>query len=227
MRIPPLLLTTGLLFAHASFAGTVTVNGEGALTYTPDSVRLQLAAEAQDTTVATTQAQVSARLQAWESAVGRLRSQLQRYNTAQIQIHHQPVYDERGQPTGAQRVWARQHISFELSPLDALNDVLGAVQQAGLTYQLDDHHFFHSKAPALREQALGLAIDDARAQCEFIARRLDQRCGKVESLEVSDFGPRPVPMMAMAEAKGAGPVSAIGDRDLRMQVRVVFKLDDR
>lgn len=207
-----------------AMAGEVSVTGEGKVEYTPDSIRLQFTAreEDQDPQVAT--ATVKDQIAQWEEAVSAYRNQLEDYDSATLNLYTQqlPPSKEGEQPRS--RAVASQSVSFTLPALDSLNPVLQAAQDSGLEYHISEGNFFHSNEDKLERDALGKAIDDARQQCEFIAKRLNQACGEVKTLSIS-YGGHPMPMM-MAEARGkSGPVTAIGNRELTVTISATFEID--
>ncbi|WP_168203133.1 SIMPL domain-containing protein [Marinobacter fonticola] len=218
-----LLLALSLMPA-TTLAGEVSVTGEGKVEYTPDSVRLQFTAREQDKTPQVATEAVKGKMAQWEEAVSAYRNQLEDYDSATLNLYTQqlPPAKEGEQPRS--RAVASQSVSFTLPALDSLNPVLQAAQSSGLEYHISEGNFFHANEEALEREALGKAIDDAREQCEFIAKRLNQACGEVKMLSTS-FGGHPAPMM-MAEARGkSGPVTAIGDREVTVTVSATFEIE--
>lgn len=219
-----IMLATLALSPALAVAGEVSVTGEGKVQYTPDSVRLQFTAREENADAQAATDAVKAKIAQWESDISAYRNQLEDYDSATLNLYSQrlpPIRD--GEEPRTQNV-ASQSVTFTLSALDTLNPVLQAAQDSGLQYAVNDGNFFHSKEASLEREALGKAIDDARDQCQFIARRLDQTCGEVKTLSTS-YGGRPMPMM-MAEARGkSGPVTAIGNRELTVTVSATFELD--
>lgn len=217
------MLALGMLPA-LSLAGEVNVNGEGKVEYTPDSIRLQFTAREEDKDPQVATQGVKKKISQWEDAVGAYRNQLEDYDSATLNLYSRQLPPQKdGEKPGTQAV-AAQSVSFTLPALDSLNPVLQAAQDSGLEYHISDGNFFHSNEKKLEREALGKAIDDARDQCEFIAKRLNQTCGEVKNLSTS-YGGRPVPMM-MAEARGkSGPVTAIGEREVTVTVNATFEID--
>ncbi|TBW59463.1 DUF541 domain-containing protein [Marinobacter halodurans] len=219
----PLLLVLALVPGLA-LAGEVNVTGEGKVSYTPDSIRLQFTARAENADAQAATRAVKATIAQWEDNVSAYRNQLEDYDSAALNLYTQRLPPSRDGDQPQTQSVAAQSVSFTLSALDSLNPVLQAAQDAGMEYHIGDGNFFHSNEKALEREALGKAIDDARAQCQFIAKRLNQSCGEVKSLSTS-YGGRPVPMM-MAEARGkSGPVTAVGDREVTVTVNATFELD--
>ncbi|HLT12697.1 MAG TPA: SIMPL domain-containing protein [Marinobacter sp.] len=223
-----LALTTALIAgglpAMAAYAGEVSLNGEGIVTYSPDSARLQFTVSAEHNLPEKASKQVADTMNQWREGIRNLRSQLEDYSDAEVNLYTRSLpVQERGQEP-EQRTVASQTVSFSISDLELLNPLLEQAQKLGLQYHLGSHQFYHSNEQDLQRQALARAIDDARDQCRFVAEQLDKRCGDVVTINISG-GHRPVPMM-MAEAKSAGnTVSSVGPREVRASVSATFELD--
>lgn len=226
-HLPSIARTAVLAAALAptlAFAGELSVTGEGNVQYTPDSVRLQFSARAENADPQKATQAVREAIANWEENIKAYRNQLDDYNNATLNLYTQriPPQKEGGEPQV--RSVASQTVSFTLSALDTLNPVLEAAQDSDLEYHIGDGNFYHSKEDSLQQQALGHAIDDAKAQCEFIAKRLNQSCGEVKSISTNGSS-GPMPMM-MADARGkSGPVTAVGKRTVNVSVSATFEID--
>ncbi|WP_203140616.1 SIMPL domain-containing protein [Marinobacter mangrovi] len=224
-KVIPRPLLLALAFTPGlALAGEVNVTGEGKVSYTPDSVRLQFTARAENADAQAATRAVKTTIAQWEDNVSAYRNQLDDYDSAALNLYTQRLPPQKDGDKPQTQSVAAQSVSFTLSALDSLNPVLQAAQDAGMEYHVGEGNFFHSNEKSLEREALGKAIDDARDQCQFIAKRLNQSCGEVKSLSTS-YGGRPVPMM-MAEARGkSGPVTAVGDREVTVTVNATFELD--
>lgn len=213
-----------LLVPVTAVAGEVNITGEGSVEYQPDQVRLQLTARAEKPTSETATQSVKQAVSQWEKASGKLRDTFEKYDSANLQLytrHPRPTPDDSKKPESV--TVASQTIRFVLTDLNRLNPVLQAAQASGLEYNLTDGSFFHTSQDKLQQEALGLAIDDARHQCEFIAQRLSQTCGEVKTISTgSNRGP--VPMMMSQRSAKTGPVTAIGPREIKMNVNATFEI---
>lgn len=212
------------LLPLAAHAGEVTLSGEGAVTYTPDSARLTFTASAEDKLAANASDKVNGLMQQWRDAINPYRDRLNDYSDANLNLYTRTLpIQERGQEP-EQRAVASQTVSFTIDDLTLLNPLLAQAQELGLDYHLGNGSFYHSEEADLQRQALARAIADARSRCEFVANELDMSCGEVVTINING-GHRPVPMM-MSEAKSAGDaVSRIGDRELQASVSATFTLD--
>jgi len=218
------VVLASVLAPVAASAGEVSLSGEGIVSYTPDSARLQFTASAEHKLPKKASQQVADTMTQWRKGIQNLRDQLDDYSDADVNLYTRSLpIQERGQKP-EQLAVASQTVSFAIRDLELLNPLLDQAQKLGLQYHLGSHQFFHSNEPDLQRQALALAIKDARDQCTFVAEQLDKSCGDVVTINISG-GHRPVPMM-MAEAKSGGDtVSSVGPREVRASVSATFELD--
>lgn len=214
----------GLGLTLNAIAGEVTLTGQGAVTYQPDSVRMELTATGEHTEADEATDRMKSQVQQWRSLIDDYEDELQELDDTTISIY------TRRQPSPARQsempetvTVARQTLRFSLSDLSLLNTVLDDARTAKLEYRLGPDSFFHSKADELSKQALAAAIADAKSRCEFVADQLDKSCGDVITLQISD-GHRPVPMMsAMRTAEST--VENIGQRKIEATVTATFEID--
>lgn len=222
------LLTAGVLTATLSplmaVAGEVSLTGQGSVSYTPDSARLQFTASAEHPLAEKASGQVTETMAQWRDAISDYRDQLQDYSDARVNLYtrQEPLRD-KDQERETLAV-ASQTVSFTINDLELLNPLLEEAQSLGLQYHLGNGQFFHSNAEQMEQQALANAIADARQRCEFVAGQLDQTCGEVIRINI-DGGFRPTPMM-MAESRAkSDTVTSVGPREITASVNATFNLD--
>ncbi|MBB5321290.1 SIMPL domain-containing protein [Marinobacter oulmenensis] len=222
------LLTAGVLTATLSplmaVAGEVSLTGQGSVSYTPDSARLQFTASAEHPLAEKASGQVTETMAQWRDAISDYRDQLQDYSDARVNLYtrQEPLRD-KDQERETLAV-ASQTVSFTINDLELLNPLLEEAQSLGLQYHLGNGQFFHSNAEQMEQQALANAIADARQRCEFVAGQLDQTCGEVIRINI-DGGFRPAPMM-MAESRAkSDTVTSVGPREITASVNATFNLD--
>lgn len=220
-----LLLSATLLALPLSLqAGELSLTGEGSVQYTPDSARLQFTATAEAPEADAATQQMDARMAQWTKAIRAIRNQLNDYSDAALSLYTRTLPADERHEEPRQSVVASQSVSFTIDDLSLLNPLVKAARTAGLDFHLGDQQFFHSREQALHQQALALAISDARDQCQFVAKQLGMTCGDVKTMNING-GSRPVPMM-MAEARSAkGPVSEVGPREIQASVSATFELN--
>lgn len=210
-------------FASLAQAGTLSLTGEGSVQYTPDSARLSFTAVGRGATSAKARQALNQSMSQWDSRIKDLRSKLSDYKDAMLTVYsiNQPEPDH---PKQQHRIKvASQQISFTLHHLQLLDTVLAAADASNLQYHLNSGDFFASSDRELKQKALAAAIADARSQCQFIAKQLNQHCGDVHSMQVNQASPGPRPMMLEARAKGPSPLT-VGQETLRANVQVTFEL---
>ncbi|WP_323752066.1 SIMPL domain-containing protein [Marinobacter sp.] len=205
-------------------AGEVSLSGEGIVTYSPDSARLRFTANAEHNEPAKASQQVHKMMEQWRKGIRTLQSQLDDYSDAELNLYTRNLpIQEKGQKQEQVAV-ASQTVSFTISDLALLNPLLEEAQKLGLQYHLGTNQFFHSEEQTLQQKALGLAIADAKAQCNFVAKQLDKSCGDVVTINVSN-GQRPSPMMMSSARASEGSVSAVGPQEISAMVNATFELD--
>lgn len=205
-------------------AGEVSLSGEGIVTYIPDSARLRFTASAEHSRPEKASQQVGEKMVQWRKGIRNIQNQLEDYSDAEVNLYTRNLpIQERGQKPEQMAV-ASQTVSFTISDLELLNPLLEEAQKLGLQYQLGGNQFFHSNEQKLQQKALGLAIEDAKAQCAFVAKQLDKSCGDVVTINVN-CGHRPVPMMMSSERSAEGTVSSVGPQEIRANVNATFELD--
>lgn len=218
-----LIPVLALILPALALAGEVGLSGEGKVTYTPDSARLQFTASAERPDTASATREVRETMTQWREAIADYRDQLVGYSDASLTLYQRPLpVEKRDQPPETIAV-ASQTVSFEIHDLSLLNPILEQAQKLGMNYHLGQQQFFHSDETTLRRQALAQAIADARDQCEFVASELGRTCGQVETININqNGGPRPMMMEARASSDS---VSDVGPRELSASVIATFTLE--
>ncbi|MDO3720252.1 SIMPL domain-containing protein [Marinobacter sp. chi1] len=207
-----------------AMAGEVSLSGEGSVRYQPDSVRLYFTATVENEVPQQATEAVASMMAQWREAIEDYEDELDEYTDANVHLYSRtlPPAQPGSEPT--QKAVASQTVTFQLDDLTLLNPILEQAQAIGMRYSLGPGQFFHSNEKELKQEALALAIADARARCEFVADQLDQSCGDVISMQV-DGGMPPMPRM-MAEARTtADPVQSVGTREVTASVTATFELD--
>ncbi|AOY87185.1 SIMPL domain-containing protein [Marinobacter salinus] len=223
-RATRLFLACALLMPGVALSGEVSLSGQGSVSFTPDSARLQFTANAEHDLPQSATEEVTSLMSQWRDAIENYQGELKDYTDANVNLYSRvlPGHERGEEPR--KRAVASQTVSFRITDLSLLNPLLEEAQTLGLDYHLGPNQFFHSDEPRLEREALAKAIADAKAKCEFVASQLEQTCGEVISINVNG-GFRPAPMMR-AEAKGADDtVSSIGERQIQATVNATFELD--
>lgn len=209
-------------------AAEVSLQGEGKVQYTPDSVRLQFTARAEAGAAKDARKEVARTVEKWNRKIAPYRKDLADYTDATLSLYSytRPSPGDNQEPVPVNV--ASQSIGFELrEDTRLLNPILAIAQELELNYHLGDESFFHASEQALEKDALARAIEDARDRCRFVAEKLDKRCGEVKTINVnSSHAPRPMMMAAEASSRGdKSSVSAVGTREITASVSATFELD--
>jgi|GEM_PF-239030 len=209
----------------AAETAELNLTGTGQVEYQPDSARLSFVARAENSDAAKATELVNRTIQQWRKRTASLRSSLEDYSDASVQLYtqQQPPMKEDQEPQSINI--ARQTVQFEIRDLKLLNELLETAQALGMNYSLQADDFFHSKEDAFAREALGLAIDDARATCAFTANRVGMTCGPLKSMSLMNGGGRPYPKMEMMRASDSGPVTSSGTREVSVEVSATFILE--
>lgn len=228
-RALPGLLTAWaltLILPASAMAGEVSLSGEGAVRYQPDSARLTFSATATHQNSKQATEAVQQKMSRWHEGISAHRSKLMDYNDADVTLYTRTLAPSKDGEKGKRQSVAAQNVSFSINDLSLLNPLLEQAQKTGMEYRLGNEQFFHSDEAELEQQALAAAIADARKRCDFVALQFERKCGEVMTINI-DGGHRPGPMMMMSA--DASPetknISSVGQREISAQVNATFKLD--
>lgn len=193
---------------------TVSANGESRVA--PDEAVVRLGVLSQAPTAREAQDQVNRTAGAILEAVRRLGIPAERIQTSELNLG--PVYGQEEPERGAVRepkivgYQASNVVSIQVEQLDKVGPVIDAGLGAGAN-RLDGVSFGLRDDRKARAEALGHAVDEARAKADALARALKVRLVRI--LEVAEGGiavsPPPYQKfgrMAMESAMADTPVSA-------------------
>ncbi|MBT8479790.1 MAG: SIMPL domain-containing protein, partial [Gemmatimonadetes bacterium] len=181
MRRRLLLRTAGLSFAlfvvallatpnaHAQEDRRITVTGEADVRVVPDEVVLTLGVETDDLDLAAAKAQNDERMSR-VIAAGRdagLPDNLIRTDYLGIE----PRYDYDGRERIFLGYWVQKSVSLTLRDIDAFEDLLSAVLEAGANY-VHGIQFRTTELRLHRDRARSLALEAAREKAEMMAAEL-------------------------------------------------------
>jgi len=211
--------------AYAAWEPTITVNGNGTATGTPDELQLSMEVDTQAPSVSTaldTANQDMSRVQAALQKAGTPASALQ---TTGLSI--QPQYDQNGKITG---YGVSESLTVELHGLASAGQAItSAVDAGGNAARVDSVQLdLTDQNTALLGTARAAAISDARAEAEQYARAAGVKLGPIISVtDTSSTEPPgriyPSPMFADGAAAAAVPISA-GTQQVTASVVVVWQL---
>lgn len=208
----------------------IWVNGQGKVTLTPDIANINLGVSARADKVADAQAQAATamdKLMATLTGNGIDKKDIQ---TTYFSIQPNYRYDQStGQSTITGYIVSNT-VSVKIRAIDKTGQIIDAVANAagdntvinGISFSIDKPEQYYAKA---RE----LAINDAKAKAQDLARLAGVTLGKATYVSESSSGPSiPYPMPATREmASGvAVPPTAIspGEQDVTLNVQVAFAI---
>ncbi len=219
-------LTLALTLPAAALAGEVSLSGEGAVRYQPDSARLTFSATATHQNSKQATEAVQQKMARWHEGISAHRSKLMDYNDAEVTLYTRSLAPAKDGEKAKRQSVAAQNVSFSINDLSLLNPLLEQAQKTGMEYRLGNDQFFHSNEAELEQKALAAAISDARQRCDFVALQFERKCGEVVTINING-GHRPGPMMMMsADAKlETKNISSVAQREINASVNATFKLD--
>ena len=202
----------------------ISVNGEGEIEAKPDQAIVQVAVE---TTGDTAQAALQANSRDTAQVIATLKKlgiAEKDIQTTQLQLY--PLYAPK-EPVPQQEApkvigfRAVNGLSVTVQKLDNVGSSLDAVVSAGAN-RVQGISFGFSNPKALEDQALQLAMEDARHQAELVARAAGVQIKGIRNISVSGGG-YPIRKMALAYGDQAAVPVMPGEMTIRMQVSVTFE----
>ncbi|MCT4555483.1 MAG: SIMPL domain-containing protein [Pelagimonas sp.] len=227
--LPVLAMALGLtaLPALAETPAQLTVSGVGQVVATPDMARLTLGVEQRDTDPV-------AAMNAVSEAITRITGVLEAQDVAPRDIQTSALRLDYRLPHSASgalskppepEFFAANMLDLRLRDMDRLGAVLQALLEAGVT-DIRGLSFDVEDRKSLQDEALRLAVKDARAKAELMAEAAGVSLGAVLSMSDSASPITPqfaAPRMMMADAESL-PISG-GEIDLSGQVTIVFSIE--
>ncbi len=227
-----LLLAVAALFSLVALAGAVglpdladaqdapeatdsiTVSGVGTVNAVPDEAQMSFGVE---TRGATARAAVSANADAARRVINALRQAGAREITTEY-VSVYPVSGEAGTVTGYS---ASNSVSAVTDVADAPGAVDAAVE-AGAN-SISGPGMSSSNAEVLYRQALGKAVDEARARAQVLAKAAGRSLGAITSIVESSAEP-PMPYYAERAALDSATPIVPGQQETTATISVTFSL---
>jgi len=208
----------------------IWVNGEGKVTVTPDTANLSLGVQVEDATLAAANQKAA-------SAMDALVAALKAQGVAEKDIKTQgfniyPVYDY-DKETGRSTIRAYQvsnTVEVKVRVVANAGKVIdAAVAAAGNAVRVNTIYFSVDNTAAAMDQARELALLDAKAKAEQIARVTGVSLGSVSFVSDSTYGGgRVTPPMAIdAKAGAEGSVTPVlaGESEIVVTVQVIYNIN--
>lgn len=198
----------GIAMADQSNQG-IHVNGVGEVRIEPDMLRVNLDITQQASTVAKARQETDRVTSAVLALTDRLGVEKRDVQAASIRVH--PIYSRssnsssRSGPPTIEGFQANRSITVTLRDLDDLDGLLSGAVDAGIN-GIGNIALDTSRRNELEQQALDLAIADAKAQASHVAEQFEVSLGGLINVHVSGHSPAPQMLesgrarMAMSDA---------------------------
>ena len=160
---------------HSQENRRITVTGEADVRVVPDEVVLTLGVETDDLDLAAAKAENDARMSRVIRAAEEAGLPENLIRTDYLGI--EPRYDFNGRERIFLGYWVRKSVSLTLRDIDAFEDLLSDVLQAGTNY-VHGIQFRTTELRSHRDRARSLALEAAREKAEMMARELDHTVGE-------------------------------------------------
>jgi uncharacterized protein YggE len=229
----PLALSTLLLAtagpARAEQDSGISVVGEGRVTATPDIARVTFAVERTDPSLNQALADAAGAMTAVQDRLIQLGVRSEDIRTVSFAVS--PIYDNpRPADTTTSGVPALRGyrvsnaVEATIRTFDSTGSIIDAVVGAGAN-RVNGISFETSRLADFKAQARDLAVADARAKAEQLARLAGVSLGRPRLIEESDAsGGPPVRATAMAAPAAENTPIAGGELEVRTTVRVVWDI---
>lgn len=214
-----------ILFSTIGFAQqtpNVTVIGEGSITAIPDVITFSISVETEGKTPSEAK---KANDQAVRKIIDFLQSQklsAKDYQTNYIDLHKEKKYFL--EKTTDEYFLARHRMTISLTDVKKYDDLIVGLLSAGIT-NIDSIDFGFLQKEKYMEQARINAIKDAKQKAETYAKASSVNLGKVLYITENYSDSFEPALYDVVQTKATlGSTLAIGERGLKVQVKVVYKL---
>jgi len=198
----------------------VSVVGSGIVIATPNTARITLGVEVFAASLANAQAQASRNMDAVIAALQA--AGIPESDIRTVSYNVAPQYEGRGQNQSVLRGYQVQNlVEIKTTNTGGLGALLDSAVAAGAT-RVHGIRFEADNMEALKGQARDLAMQNARAKAEQLARNAGISLGRPTSIEESDVGGAPIAraLPAAADALAAPVTTPIQPGELQIQTMV-------
>jgi uncharacterized protein len=209
----------------------IWVSGQGKITVTPDLATLSLGVSSQMTSVAEAQSQASTAMDKvistlTDSGIDKKDIQTQSFNIQQV-----TRWDDKGQQETIIGYRVSNMVIAKIRALDKVGAVIDAtVAAGGDLIRINGVGFSVENPEQYYTQVRELAMNDAKAKADQIAKLAGVTLGKPSYVSENSYSPyqTPMPVMykSMDSAGGAVPTTSIsaGETDITMSVQVTYDI---
>ncbi len=218
------LLTTAVAATAPVLAQTngIHVSGQGSLEVEPDMGYVSMHVRREGSDPAELRRDIDKVVRAILKLVRNLKITESDVTTAALSIN--PRYRRRDSETVVDGVIATQTILITLRDLELFGRLLNRSLEEGVN-NVDPIRLDTSRRVELENQALEVAMKDAREEAARVALGLDLRLGQALNVQVVSHSPRP--QMALMEMRSAGNSDTFNPGLIRVErnVQVTFAID--
>ena len=200
----------------------IHVSGQGSLEVEPDMGSVSMHVRREGSDPAELRRDIDKVVRAILKLVRNLKIAESDVTTAALSIN--PRYRRRDSETVVDGVIATQTILITLRDLDLFGRLLNRSLEEGVN-NVDPIRLDTSRRVELENQALEVAMKDAREEAARVALGLDLRLGQALNVQVVSHSPRP--QMALMEMRSAGNSDTFNPGLIRVErnVQVTFAID--
>lgn len=219
-----------------SATNTITVSGTGKVDRSPDTAKVSFTIQDEQKDVKVAQENVSKKIDAVTKALGAIGIEDKYIKTDSYNSYPQYDYVNTircittpcpSNSTPVLRGYQVTHsVTINVKALDTVSAVLQALGDAGVT-NISGPNFGFEDDKAVAREARDMAIEDARAEAEKLAKSLGVRLVRIVSFSDTSGG-YPNPMYARdaesMKAVGGAPSLPVGEQNITSNVTVVYEI---
>lgn len=199
------LLASGCSDAASAESGGIQVSGQGSIEVVPDMGRVSLHVRREGADAGALTAELNQIIVDLIGMAGELGVEERDITATALSIN--PRYHRRGDETVTDGVVASRTLSLVVRNLDIYIDLMNEALALGAN-NVDPIQLDTSQRQTLENEALALAMEDAKAEAARVAEGFGVRLGTVTHVQVGAHGPRPEVMRAMSYADESSAFSA-------------------
>ena len=207
--------------ASANSVRTITANGRGTITVSPDSASIVVGVDVSGETLVTTTEDAAARMTAVLDTIEDAGIPADQVQTVNYSINVINEWDEQGRLKGVIGYQVSNQVQIVTQDLDGMGALIDALVGSGAN-TIYSINFFASDATAALSQARALAVADARAKATELAAAAEVELGEIVSIVESSIGNGPVAREYAAMDSAGSAATPIQSGSLQISIEVVI-----
>lgn len=197
---------------------SVSVTGQAAIEVVPDRARISIGVQAIDLDPQIAMENLAKQSQNIVGTI--LAAGIEETDIQTTQISLQPFWRKQKR----EGFVASNRLSVEMSAIDEMPSILGALAKAGMT-DLGGLQFFSSEQEAKEREAMLLSVEDARARAQALAKASGMKLGDPIAIDYhSNSGVRPMMMAKEVSLESADMAVKAGEVSISSQVNIRYEL---